>query len=97
MRELHNEIQRMVVLCDGEASLGPDLLSPPIANQGRITTTPEEQQGRFTLKERVEMLECALIKELLNHFSLNPSRNSVTQSTEYSKIPFQATNKQNNS
>jgi two-component system response regulator HupR/HoxA len=73
VRELHNEIQRMVVLSDGDANLPPDLLSPPIADQGRITTTPEEQQGRFTLKERVEMLECALIKESLERNGRNIS------------------------
>jgi two-component system response regulator HupR/HoxA len=63
----------MVVLSDGDANLPPDLLSPPIADQGRITTTPEEQQGRFTLKERVEMLECALIKESLERNGRNIS------------------------
>jgi two-component system response regulator HupR/HoxA len=72
VRELHNEIQRMVVLCDGDTNLSPDLLSPEIANHARPTAT-ESDQTRFTLKERVEMLECAVIKESLERNGRNIS------------------------
>jgi DNA-binding NtrC family response regulator len=34
IRELHNEIQRMAVLCDGGTNLRPDLLSPLILDFG---------------------------------------------------------------
>ncbi|WP_198162192.1 sigma-54 dependent transcriptional regulator [Methylosinus sp. R-45379] len=71
VRELHNEIQRMVALSDGDANLPPGLLSPCIADH-RATTTCDDQQ-RFTLKERVEMLECALIKESLERNGRNIS------------------------
>lgn len=72
VRELHNEIQRMVVLCDGDTNLGPDLLSPAIVNHGRHVTTSEDHT-RFTLKGRVEMLECAVIKESLERNGRNIS------------------------
>jgi two-component system response regulator HupR/HoxA len=72
VRELHNEIQRMVVLSDGDANLPPDLLSPAIVDHG-IPTATSEPQGRFTLKERVEMLECAVIKESLERNGRNIS------------------------
>ncbi|TDX66603.1 two component Fis family sigma54 specific transcriptional regulator [Methylosinus sp. sav-2] len=71
VRELHNEIQRMVALSDGDANLPPGLLSPCIADH-RATTACDDQQ-RFTLKERVEMLECALIKESLERNGRNIS------------------------
>ncbi|MBY6241980.1 sigma-54 dependent transcriptional regulator [Methylosinus sp. Sm6] len=73
VRELHNEIQRMVVLSDGEANLSPELLSPAILEHGRGGAAPQEGQTRFTLKERVEMLECALIKESLERNGRNIS------------------------
>lgn len=72
VRELHNEIQRMVVLSDGDANLSPDLLSPAIVNNGRQATASEDHT-RFTLKERVEMLECAVIKESLERNGRNIS------------------------
>ncbi|MBI1980746.1 MAG: sigma-54-dependent Fis family transcriptional regulator [Methylocystis sp.] len=72
VRELHNEIQRMVVLCDGDTNLEPGLLSPAIVNHGRQVETNEEH-ARFTLKERVEMLECAVIKESLERNGRNIS------------------------
>jgi two-component system response regulator HupR/HoxA len=72
VREMHNEIQRMVVLSDGEAKLSPELLSPSILDHGR-PAAQQEGQTRFTLKERVEMLECALIKESLERNGRNIS------------------------
>jgi two-component system response regulator HupR/HoxA len=73
VRELHNEIQRMVVLSDADANLPPDLLSPAIAGHGRPQATTADQPARFTLKERVEMLECAVIKESLERNGRNIS------------------------
>jgi two-component system response regulator HupR/HoxA len=73
VRELHNEIQRMVVLSDADANLPPDLLSPAIAEHGRPQATTADQPARFTLKERVEMLECAVIKESLERNGRNIS------------------------
>ena len=73
IRELHNEIQRMCVLCDGDAPLGPNLLSPAIARPGHAARTIE-QSAPMTLKERVEVLECAVIKESLQRNGRNISR-----------------------
>lgn len=73
VRELHNEIQRMVVLSDVEANLPPEFLSPGVLEYGRSAPTPPDGQTRFTLKERVEMLECALIKESLERNGRNIS------------------------
>ena len=73
IRELHNEIQRMCVLCDGDAPLGPDLLSPAIAKPRQAAPAIEESIP-LTLKERVEVLECAVIKESLQRNGRNISR-----------------------
>jgi len=73
IRELFNEIQRMCVLCDGEAPLGPNLLSAAIANPPKAEQ-PNEPSTPQTLKERVESLECAVIKESLQRNGRNISR-----------------------
>jgi two-component system, NtrC family, response regulator HupR/HoxA len=73
IRELHNEIQRMCVLSDGDANLGPDLLSPAILNNGGGSSAMDASMP-LTLKERVEVLECAVIKESLQRNGRNISR-----------------------
>ena len=73
IRELHNEIQRMAVLCDGDTNLRPDLLSPLILDFG-AAVAPGDGQARATLKERVEELERALITESLQRNGRNISR-----------------------
>ena len=73
IRELHNEIQRMAVLCDGDTNLRPDLLSPLILDFGSATA-PNGGQVGGTLKERVEELERALIAESLKRNGRNISR-----------------------
>ncbi len=73
IRELHNEIQRMCVLCDGDVNLGPGLLSPAILNNGAAARSIDES-APLTLKERVELLECAVIKEALQRNGRNISR-----------------------
>jgi two-component system response regulator HupR/HoxA len=72
VREMHNEIQRMVVLSERDTNLVPSLLSAAIVDQGRPVATCEDN-ARFTLKERVEMLECAVIKESLQRNGRNIS------------------------
>jgi len=73
IRELHNEIQRMAVLCDGDTNLRPDLLSPLILDFGSAAA-PNGGQAAGTLKERVEELERALIAESLKRNGRNISR-----------------------
>jgi two-component system response regulator HupR/HoxA len=73
IRELHNEIQRMAVLCDGDTNLRPDLLSPLILDFGSAAA-PNGGQAGGTLKERVEELERALITESLQRNGRNISR-----------------------
>lgn len=73
IRELHNEIQRMAVLCDGDTNLRPDLLSPLILDFGSAAA-PNGGQAGGTLKERVEELERALIAESLKRNGRNISR-----------------------
>jgi two-component system response regulator HupR/HoxA len=73
IRELHNEIQRMAVLCDGDTNLRPDLLSALILDFGSAAA-PNGGQAGGTLKERVEELERALITESLQRNGRNISR-----------------------
>jgi two-component system response regulator HupR/HoxA len=73
IRELYNEIQRMCVLCDGEAPLGSNLLSAAIAMRAGPESTIEPSTP-LTLKERVEALECIVIRESLQRNGRNISR-----------------------
>ncbi|ARN81852.1 sigma-54-dependent transcriptional regulator [Methylocystis bryophila] len=73
IRELYNEIQRMCVLCDGEAPLGSNLLSATIA-KGAGSKPTVESAAPLTLKDRVEALESAVIKESLQRNGHNISR-----------------------
>jgi two-component system response regulator HupR/HoxA len=73
IRELHNEIQRMAVLCDSDTNLRPDLLSPSILGYTGAAA-PRNGQAHATLKERVEELEFALIRDSLRRNGRNISR-----------------------
>jgi len=70
IRELHNEIQRMVTLCDGDAPLGPHLASAALL--GGTQAAPKEYGG--TLRNRVERLESEMISDALRRQSGNISR-----------------------
>jgi two-component system response regulator HupR/HoxA len=72
IREMQNEIQRMVVLSERDTNLVPSLLSAAIVNHG-CSVSACEDNVRFTLKERVEMLEYAVIKESLQRNGRNIS------------------------
>ena len=63
----------MCVLCDGEAPLDPSLLSAAIAARARPGQSIEPSTP-LTLKERVESLECVVIKESLQRNGRNISR-----------------------
>jgi two-component system response regulator HupR/HoxA len=77
VRELENEVRRMVALAaDGEA-LSARLMSPELARQ--LPTAFSEEQDAFlcsgaTLKEKVESLERHLVAQCLSRHKWNHSR-----------------------
>ena len=76
VRELQNEINHMLVMCDGK-ELTADLLSPRI-----LRAAPEEEESDLekltefdgTLKERMESLEMRILRESLIRHRWNKSR-----------------------
>ena len=70
VREMQNEIQRMVALAD-DPVLSPDLLSPRLRPSGRA---PAECGQNRTLKDQVEALEAGLLAEALARHRWNISR-----------------------
>ncbi|MBC7905341.1 MAG: sigma-54-dependent Fis family transcriptional regulator [Rhodospirillaceae bacterium] len=74
VREMQNEIQRMVALADGD-TLGLDLLSPRLRARacpgGRALA---DAGGMRTLKDHVEALEAKLLGEALSRHRWNISR-----------------------
>jgi two-component system response regulator HupR/HoxA len=76
VREMQNDIQRMLVLAEGDL-LGADLLSPKV----RLGAPPDEEQEtgmlvgiEGTLKERIESLEARILRETLLRHRWNKSR-----------------------
>ncbi|MBF0373356.1 MAG: sigma-54-dependent Fis family transcriptional regulator [Alphaproteobacteria bacterium] len=80
VREMQNEIQRMMALADGEW-LDSGLLSGRIRGQAR---PPEDEGFAGTLKDRVEMLEEGILREALGRHSWNISR--VAQELGLSRV-----------
>ncbi len=76
VRQLQNEIKRMLVLTNND-TLGAELISPQI-----IQATPDEAQASMavleavagSLKERVEFLEATILKETLIRLRWNKTR-----------------------
>ncbi len=76
VRELQNEIQHMLVMCDGD-ELSADLLSPRI-----LRAAPEEDEQDLeqlfrldgSLKERMESMEMRILRESLIRHRWNKSR-----------------------
>ena len=70
VREMHNEIQRMIALSGRDAPLGPGLLSARIrSNNGSAHVKTGD-----TLKERSSALESVVIAAALRRHSGNISR-----------------------
>ena len=72
VREMQNEIQRIVVLADGDR-LDYTSLSPRL-REGPALQAALKMNGSSTLKIKVEALEKAAIVECLDHFNGNISR-----------------------
>jgi two-component system, NtrC family, response regulator HupR/HoxA len=73
IRELRNEIQRMVAMSDEDAPLGPHLLSRRITAAEGPRLAPEGNGGDV-LKEQVEALERTIIARALAELDGNISR-----------------------
>ncbi|AOV17442.1 sigma-54-dependent Fis family transcriptional regulator [Acidihalobacter aeolianus] len=77
VRELNNVLKRMLVL-SADAQLGPELLPPHVLRGGTdeadFMMPPSEDPGVATLRERVENLEAAILRETLLRHRWNKSR-----------------------
>ncbi|WP_298424400.1 sigma-54 dependent transcriptional regulator [Rhodoblastus sp.] len=71
IRELRNEIQRMVAMSDDDAPLGPQLLSRGVVAGGAPASNGADSGA---LKDQVEALERALIARALDELDGNISR-----------------------
>jgi transcriptional regulator with PAS, ATPase and Fis domain len=73
IRELENEVERLVVLAGEEAKVNVDLLSPRIREFGEKSKVQGVRvQGK--LKDALEELECEMIREGLRRTGWNKSR-----------------------
>jgi transcriptional regulator with GAF, ATPase, and Fis domain len=73
VRELENEIERLIVLCPDNKKISPELLSSRIKDHGeKARIQGVRAQGR--LKDALEELERAMIKDGLKRTNWNKSR-----------------------
>ena len=88
VREMQNEIQRMVALADSP-HLVPDLLSPRIRTRANPAVRANaEATSPVTLKDRVEALEAEILAEALARHHWNISH--VAQETGLSRVGLRA-------
>jgi two-component system response regulator HupR/HoxA len=73
IRELENEIERLIVLSGDDTRLNPDLLSPRIRDFSEQTRL-QGLRVAGKLKDSIEELEKTLIKEGLRRTNWNKSR-----------------------
>ena len=72
VRELQNELQRMLVMANGSATLGADLLSPRVL--GPASANAVALPTGSTLKERIETIEAAMLRDALRRHGGNKTR-----------------------
>ena len=72
VRELENEVERMLILGQDDSVLGPELLSSRIREGGGEEISAFSTSGK-TLKQAVEQLERKMIKETLTRLGGNKS------------------------
>ena len=75
IRELENEIERMVTLADDGRSLGPELLSPRILKQNEMKAGLNVLQ-KLPLKQAIFTLEDEMIRQTLKEFRGNVLRSA---------------------
>lgn len=73
IRELENEIERLIVLANDDSRIGVDLLSPRIREHGE-TSKVQGVRVAGKLKDALEELERTMIKEGLKRTGWNKSR-----------------------
>ncbi len=69
MRELQNEIERVVLLTEPDHEISPEYLSDTISQRVRPTA-----RAHGNLKTAVQMLEDEMIREAMQRFRHNKSR-----------------------
>jgi transcriptional regulator with GAF, ATPase, and Fis domain len=76
IRELENEVQRLVIQCDPGSFILPDLLSPRIRKVENLLDKVNPRRG--TLKEMMEQVERWILQESLRDHGGNKSRAAQT-------------------
>jgi transcriptional regulator with GAF, ATPase, and Fis domain len=71
VRELENEIQRLVIQVDPGAFISPELLSPGVRGAATLVTRAAPSAG--TLKDRVDQVERVILLEVLREHDNNKS------------------------
>jgi DNA-binding NtrC family response regulator len=72
VRELENEIQRVLIQCDGQRLISSEMLSAPISEVRNLR--PYDGNGRDSLRARMQQVEAYFIREALKSHGGNRTR-----------------------
>ena len=78
IRELENEVQRLVIQADADTYITPELLSPQVRKVEELLGRASPQRPKGTLKDRVEEVERWLLTEALREHGGNKTRTAET-------------------
>ena len=75
IRELENEVQRLVIQCDGAGFITPDLLAPAVRKvEGLLGRVAPQRKKSGTLKDQMEEVERWLLVEALREHGGNKTK-----------------------
>jgi Nif-specific regulatory protein len=79
IRELENEVQRLVIQCDNEGFITPDLLAPAVRKvEGLLGRVAPQRKKSGTLKDQMEEVERWLLVEALREHGGNKTKTAET-------------------
>jgi two-component system, NtrC family, response regulator HupR/HoxA len=87
VRELMNEMQRMVALAEAPI-IGPELLSPRIRHRQPAANASQPQGQSQSLREQLDVLEARILAESLQRHHWNISR--VAEELALSRVGLRA-------
>jgi Nif-specific regulatory protein len=76
IRELENEVQRLVIQCDAEGFITPDMLAPSVRKVEGLLGRVAPKKG--TLKDMMEEIERWLLQEALREHGGNKTKTAET-------------------
>lgn len=90
IRQLQNELERLIVLCSNDSTIGKDNISPEILSSENVVSSTDSSSTAGKLKEAMSSLEKKIIEESLQRNNGNKSETArelgISRSNLISKV-----------